>query len=73
MDSLTKPPVRHCLRCGDELADGVRFCVACGASSGGVEDALLAGAELEIQSHKRRGFWENLGYWGRYWFGGIRR
>ena len=69
MEDYTESTARHCFRCGDELPDGVRFCVACGTQNSNSESGPLAAANLEIKSHERRGFWQRVSYWGRFWWG----
>lgn len=67
-----KPTTRPCVRCGDALAEGVRFCVACGTTNMDTGAGALAEADCRINSHNRKGFYSSLAYWCRL-LNGIRR
>ena len=73
MESNEIQTPRCCIRCGDELPDGVRFCVACGTTNLDPDASRLAQAQCDIAGHERMRLSEKFSHWWRYWFGGIRR
>lgn len=64
---------QKCHRCGDELAEGVRFCVACGATNSNPDAGREAAARLDMQVHQTRSRRERFLYWWRRLMFGIRR
>lgn len=72
MHTVTSEAERHCLRCGDTLPDGVRYCVACGTSNFDLDAGRLATAQCEIKTHAAKRFRERITFWWR-WMHGIRR
>ena len=73
MESVEKQSVRRCYGCGRPLAEGVRFCVACGKHNFDPDAANLASAMREIKVQKTRTFVECFTHWWRYFLAGIRR
>jgi hypothetical protein len=74
-DEVSSPsPARgpRCERCGDELVEGSRYCVACGHNNMDVAGAigqteLELGArqqKMEAQSRPRHWLWRALIFWG---------
>ncbi|WP_425398328.1 hypothetical protein [Aeoliella sp.] len=72
MATPEQAPVRKCCRCGDELLEGMQYCVACGTQNTAPEAAVMAAAELEADSDERKGMWQRLGYarWLRFFLRG---
>jgi hypothetical protein len=62
-----------CYRCGDELGEGVKFCVACGATQGDADASRLAGAQLEMKIQAKQSRRERFVYWWRLLMFGLRR
>ncbi|QDU55284.1 zinc-ribbon domain-containing protein [Aeoliella mucimassa] len=72
MESQESRTAHKCLRCGDELPNGVRYCVACGAHNMDPGAGAINTAKCEMASNKRTAFWSSAACWYR-WFHGIRR
>lgn len=66
MESANQQPVRKCCRCGDELLDGMQYCVACGTQNSDPAAAFLATSELERQSDARKASMQRRGGLGRW-------
>lgn len=70
---MEQSPNQKCVRCGNELREGVRFCVRCGTNNFDPDAARLAVAQCEIDASERKRMHERFTYWWRYFMSGIRR
>ena len=70
---MSEPGGSTCRGCRRPLADGVRFCVACGTHNFDADTGKLAESTREMKLHENRKFWEKFRYWWRYLTVGLRR
>ena len=68
MESNEPAAKQKCVRCGDELPEGVRYCVACGCHNVDPTAAAMTAMQCEEQSKKRIAFLKAFS-----WFRGLRR
>jgi len=70
---MAESPERKCYGCQRLLAEGVRFCIACGTHNFDADAANLATAENEIKAYNFRSAAKAFTYWWRLLVSGIRR
>ena len=73
MTHQTKDSAKHCLVCNAPLAEGVRFCAACGMHHFDRNAAKIAAAQRDMDraaKQQRMAAWK---YWWRFFMTGLRR